>query len=102
MTQFLIVYAKAVDDKELGVYIEGVYFGGISDTQADAGFIARACVNGTRGGTAIPKIIPIVGNNSLIALFDESKARFVKLEREMIENEDILLANQKRAKAKRK
>lgn len=100
--QFLVVYAKAVDDKELGVYIEGVYFGGVVNTQVDAGLIARECVNGTRGGTAIPKIIPIDRPNSILELFVESKARFAKLEKEMIDNEEILLANQRRAKSKRR
>ena len=30
MSLFLIVYAKAVDDKDIGIYIEGVYFGGVA------------------------------------------------------------------------
>jgi hypothetical protein len=102
MNQLVIIYAKAVDDKELGVYIEGVYFGGIADNHSQANKIAKQCVNNTRGGSAIPKILPITEPKSLIGIFATAKDRFTKIERDMIENESIIEANQERAKRKKK
>jgi len=96
----VVIYGKAVDDKELGIYIEGVFFGGIAETQAEADQLARMAVNCTVGGTAIPKIIPI-GNKNLHQIFKEAKIRFDKIEREMMETEAILLANQQRCKGKK-
>lgn len=97
----VVVYGKAVDDKELGIYIEGVFFGGIADTEEEADHLAKVCVNCTTGGVAIPRIIP-AGNKNLHQIFKEAKIRFDKIEREMMETEDILLANQQRSKSKSK
>jgi hypothetical protein len=95
-----VIYGKAVDDKELGIYIEGVFFGGVAQSQDEAEQLARTCVNCTVGGTAIPKIIP-VGDKNLHQIFREAKIRFDKIEREMMETEAILLANQQRCKSKK-
>lgn len=92
-----IIYSKVVDDKELGIYIEGVFFGGVASDQSEADELARACVNHTHGGTAIPKIIP-VGDKTLHEVFTDAVNRFQKIEREMIETEDTLAANQRRHK----
>ncbi|MCK9558648.1 MAG: hypothetical protein M0R50_11515 [Candidatus Cloacimonetes bacterium] len=96
----VIVYGKAVDDKEIGIYIEDVFFGGVANDQAEADQLAKACVNCTIGGVAIPKIIPDDGKD-LHEIFQEAIVRFAKIEREMIETEDILLANQQRCKNKK-
>lgn len=98
---FLIVYAKAVDDKEDGIYIEGVYFAGVALTQDEADCIARDCTNSIRGGTAMIKIITITGPHRVLAAFEEIKARFRRIEQEMVETEAILLANQARGKRSR-
>ena len=102
MSKLAVMYGKAIDDKELGIYIEGVYFGGIANNDVEANGIARNCVNNIRGGTAIVKIIPITGRNRLLDLFCDAKTRFDKVEREMVETEQILEANAKRAKTKRR
>lgn len=96
----VVIYGKAVDDKEIGIYIEGVFFGGVARNQEEADQLAKTCVNCTVGGIAIPKIIPI-GNKNLHEIFREAKIRFDKIEREMIETENILLANQQRYKSKK-
>ena len=96
----VVVYGKAIDDKEIGIYIEGVFFGGIANSQEEADQLAKSCVNCTVGGVAIPKIIPI-GNRDLHAIFRDAITRFAKIEKEMIETEDILSASQKRYKAKK-
>ena len=93
----VVIYGKAVDDKEIGIYIEGVFFGGLAKCQEEADQLARTCVNCTVGGVAIPKIIPTCGK-TLHEIFREAKVRFDKIEREMIETENILLANQQRCK----
>ena len=96
----VVIYRKAIDDKEIGIYIEGVFFGGVAEDQEEADRLARAAVNCTVGGTAIPKIIPI-GDKNLHQIFKEAKTRFDKIEREMMETEAILLANQQRCKGKK-
>jgi len=102
MQKLVVMYGKAVDDKEIGIYLEDVYFGGIANTQNEADAIARECVNNIRGGTAIVKIIPIGDRNVLLELFKDAKSRYDKIEKEMIETEAILEANQQRSKSKRK
>jgi hypothetical protein len=96
----VVIYGKAVDDKELGIYIEGVFFGGVAESQTEADNLAKMCVNCTVGGVAIPKIIPI-GSKNLHQIFKEAKIRFDKIEKEMVETENILLANQQRCKSKK-
>ena len=95
-----VIYGKVVDDKELGIYIEGVFFGGIAGTQEEAEQLAKTCVNCTVGGVAIPRIIPLGGKN-LHQIFKEATVQFDKMEREMIETEAILLANQERCKKRK-
>lgn len=98
ITMLVVIYGKVIDDKEIGIYIEGVFFGGVANSQEEADQLAKDCVNCT-GGVAIPKIIPI-GDKNLHEIFLEALRRFDKIEREMIETEDILSASQKRYKKK--
>ena len=96
----VIIYGKAVDDKELGVYIDGIYFGGTAETRPEADRIARQCINNTHGGVAIIKILTLQPGHSLIQVFNEAVHRFAKIEREMIETEMTLEATAKRGKKK--
>ena len=102
MEPLVVLYAKAVDDKELGVYVEGIYFGGVAHDKARAKEIADFCVNNVRGGTAIARVMHIGSRNTILEVFREARVRFEKIEREMIETEDILHANNARAKRRRK
>lgn len=110
----VVVYGKAVDDKELGIYIENVFFGGIANSREEADNLAKSCVNHITGGTAITKIIPLGRINEcqnkcgtqtckscLHAIFREAAMRFAKIEKEMIETESIIIANQQRNKSKK-
>lgn len=89
-----IIYGKAVDDKELGIYIEGVFFGGVAADHTEADKLAKTCVNCTHGGIAITKIIPI-NDKTLHEVFSDAVSRFDKIEREMIETEETLAASQR-------
>jgi hypothetical protein len=102
MEPLVVLYAKAVDDKELGIYVEGIYFGGVAHDKARADEIADFCVNNVRGGTAIARVMLVGSRNTMIEVFREAKVRFDKVERDMIETEDILQANSTRVKRRRK
>ena len=97
----VVIYGKAVDDKELGIYIDGIYFGGVANTKNEADKIARQCINNTHGGVAIIKILTLTEGGSLLTVFNEAVHRFAKIEREMVETELTLEANARRAKAKK-
>ena len=74
---------------------------GVEETPEGADEVARFCVNNTRGGSAIIRILPFSGQNMLPELFEQAKKQFAKLEREMMENEAILEANQGRSRKRR-
>ena len=97
-----VLYGKVVDDKELGVYLDDVYFGGVAGNTEEADEIARDCMNNVRGGTAVVKTLQIEDGNSLLEVFAEARARFDRMEREMVETEAILERNQQRTKSRRK
>jgi hypothetical protein len=98
---FAVIYGKAIDDKEIGIYIEGVFFGGIAYSQVEADQLAMKCVNCITGGTAILKIIH-TGDKNLHEVFSDAIVRFAKIEREMMETEDTLFASQQRHKCRKK
>lgn len=95
----VVVYGKAVDDKELGIYIEDVYFGGIAANRPEAARVAQRCVNSVQGGTAILRMLPL--NGTLHTVFREAKTRFHRIERDMVEAEAVMEANQRRSRASR-
>lgn len=82
----LVLYAKIVDDKDIGIIMVGIYFGGLADSESEADEIARKCVSATQGGTAIPKIGPLA-NNDLMATIKHMIIVFDRLADRMYENE---------------
>ena len=94
----IVVFARVIEDKQDGVYISGVYFGGLSGTKEGADEIAHYCVNNMRGGIIIPKIFKTSSKNDLLNIMDEARKRFWALEQRMIEAEDIMQRNQERTK----
>ena len=94
----LVTYGKVVDDKVEGIYLAGVYFGGVGETHEYAADIARRCVNSIRGGTIIPKILQMESPNSLLDTMAQARRKFEELERRMIEAEDIMGSNIARKK----
>lgn len=95
---FLVAYAKIVEDKDDGVYMQGVYFGGVATDQKKAEQIARECVNTMKGGTILPKIVPINGRDQVLAAMGRVEKRFQELEVQIFHAEDIM----SRAHARRK
>lgn len=93
---FVVFYAKAVDDKQEGIYISDIYFGGVGETMVEATKVAKDCVNTIKGGTILPKISELVGDCQLIPVMKSVIAKFRKLEREMFLAEDILNRNNKK------
>jgi hypothetical protein len=91
-----VFYAKIVDDKQDGVYLADVYFGGIGKDNKEAEKIARECVNVVRGGTIIPKIITLNGSFQLLSAMKEATEKFQAMEREMFLAEDIIAHNNKK------
>ena len=98
----VVVYGKAVDDKEIGVYIDGIFFGGIAETKTEANLIARQCINNTHGGVAIIKILTMGPGVNLLTVFNDAVHRFAKIEKEMVETEMTLEANARRTKKPKK
>jgi hypothetical protein len=75
---YCVSYAKISLDKEDGVELLGVFFGGISHTEQDAEVIAAECVNTTKGCTVIPSILVIKEDMDLLHTMDEACDRFKK------------------------
>ena len=97
-----IIFGKAVDDKTIGIYIDGVYFAGIANNEVEANIIARAAATNIRGGIAIIKILPINKPNTLMQLFQEAKIRFAKIEQQMVETETTMEANIERRRSSKR
>jgi hypothetical protein len=101
MANYLVLYGRFVDDKQEGVYLDGVYFGGVADDVAGADMIASNCVNNAKRGTSFPKIIPLDRPDDFPVVVRDTLDRFAKMEASMIEAEDIQRANQDMAKRRR-
>ena len=85
---FAVFYGKFVEDKEEGIYLDGIYFGGVGQSNNDAEVLAKQCVQSIRGGVVIPKIFPIKSEMRLIDLTIDAQNKFYKLEKDMIDVED--------------
>jgi hypothetical protein len=97
----VIAYAKVVEDKEDGVYMTGVYFGGIANTKTEAEKIARDCVNTVKGGTIFPRLIYTQhGNAPVIQAMEAAAKRFHQLELQMFQAEEIMERTGSRTKSK--
>ena len=98
---YVVVYGRFVDDKQDGVFLEGIYFGGVAERHDEADEIATNCVNNAKRGTSFPKIMPIDEPGNFPRIMQEAADRFFKMEAAMIEAEDIHRANQEMAKRRR-
>jgi len=96
-----VFYAKIVDDKEEGVYMAGVYFGGIAPSKSEADAIARECVNTVKGGSVIPKVQPIPENYHFMDVMQDVIEKFRALESELFLTEETLEATSVRSAKKR-
>jgi hypothetical protein len=88
--KYLVAYAKIVVDREQGIALQGVYFGGIGDTLHEAEVIAKDCVNNVRGGTILPKVLKLDGQGRVIDALYEATEKFEKVTANMIEADSII------------
>lgn len=100
MEKFIVAYAKVTIDKVDGITLQGVYFGGVGETQDQANEIARSCVNTVRGGTILPKVVQVVSKEQLIDAMYEAAESFEKLTTNMKEADSIIKRTQDRKKKK--
>lgn len=89
MEKFVVAYAKIITDKD-GVNLEGVYFGGLGDTIEEANGIAHDCVNRTRGGSILSKVLRIDGKHKVLDALYEASNKFEFQTAQMQEAEKII------------
>ena len=99
--KYIVLYAKIVDDKEMGALMVGVYIGGICDSEAEADTLATRCVSETQGGIIIPKVA-LMRTANLVEMIDDLNKHFSKMADSMYENEKIMSKNVENAKKKKK
>lgn len=103
--EIVVAYAKVIEDKDDGIYLQGVFFGGIATTKGEAEQIARECVNSVKGGTILPKLIMTQGKANVLQAMEVAGKRFAQLEVKMFQAEEIYQRtqeNQARARAARR
>jgi hypothetical protein len=98
MEKYIVAYAKVTMDKKEGITLQGVYFGGAGETPEQAEAIARECVDTTRGGTILPKIVQVDRQERLIDAMYEAADAFEKLTTQMVEADNIIKRTQDRKK----
>ena len=89
LSQYVVAYAKIIDDKREGIRMQGVYFGGIGDTLEDAEDIAKKCVNEIRGGTIIPKVLPLKAKLCVAEIMYDAERKFDQVAKNMSQAEEI-------------
>lgn len=99
MAKYLVAYAKIIVDKDNGISLAGVYFGGIGDTKDEAEVIARDCVNTIRGGTILPKVMPLEDNGQVLEALYDATDKFERVTQNMVEADATV--NRARARKKR-
>lgn len=101
-SEYMVAYAKITESKDSGINLEGVFFGGVGRNQEEADALARDCVNSIRGGTIIPKIMPLTKPEQVVdALYDAIES-FEKIADQMVEVSDTIARTQQQRKLKRK
>src|SRR5271166_3262266 len=89
-THFVVTYAKIIEDKKEGVFMQGVYLGSLGDDRAEAEKIARECTNSGRGNTTIiPRLFPYIDGDSILPILDKAQVQFNHMENQMLAAEDI-------------
>ncbi len=94
--KFMVAYAKIVVDKDDGITLAGVFFGGIGDTTTEAENIARECVNTVRGGTILPRVVKLDKDGQVIDALYDATEKFERITQNMIESDQII--NKRRKK----
>lgn len=94
--KFLVAYAKIVVDKDEGIALAGVYFGGIGDTPTEAEMIARECVNTVKGGTILPRVVKLQGDGQVVDALCDATEKFERVTADMVESDRIISRGRKR------
>ena len=89
MDKYVVLYAKVIDDKDMGALMTGVYVGGVCGTEAEADALATKCVSETQGGLIIPRIAKMHTDN-IIEVIQGVTKQFDSMANKMYENEAIL------------
>ena len=97
--KFVVAYAKIVANKDDGIQLAGVYFGGLGDTVEEAETLARDCVNTIRGGTILPRVLPVNGSGQLLDAMFDATDKFEQVTAYMVEADDIITRTQSRKKS---
>lgn len=87
---YVVAYAKVSIDKEDGIELQGVFFGGVAQDEHEADEIATACVNMVKGGTVLPGILQMAEPHDLLETLDLAFDRFEAKTRQMKEANDIM------------
>lgn len=95
MEYFLVAYAKVNIDKDEGIVLQGIYFGGLSSTYSEAETLARECVNTIRGGTIFPRIMKIEEPHRLIDTLYDAADKFEIVTKGMEETNAIIRRGRK-------
>lgn len=84
---YIVSYAKIQDDKEMGMLMTGIYFGGLCADEVQADKLAKKCVSETQGGIVIPKVMKLKHRNLLEAVRN-MEAMFDEMADTMYDNEE--------------
>lgn len=89
MDKWIVTYARIIIDKEHGIVLNGVYFGGIAGTNDEAETVAKECVNSIKGGTILPKIIKLSSECIIGAILD-AETKFIEMANRMRDADNII------------
>jgi len=84
--KYIVLYARVVDDKEMGAIMTGIFLGGVRDTEEEADELATKCVSETQGGIIIPKVVRMNTDN-LLDMIHNIEEQFEQMADSMYENE---------------
>lgn len=87
---YCISFAKVALDKNNGISLIGIFFGGVTTDEDEAAKLATHCVDTIKGYTILPMISEIDGPESLLDILDDATEKFEKKIKQMQEAYVIL------------
>lgn len=93
--KYMVAYAKFNVDKDQGIILGGVFFGGVGESLGEAESIARDCVNTVRG-TVMPKLIKLESDGQIIDALYDATEKFEKMASDMLEADAIVNRTRKK------
>jgi len=89
MEKFVVAYAKIQTDKD-EITLQGVFFGGLGDDPEEAEQIARDCVNTTKGGTILPKVVKVTSKHAVMDAMFDAFEKFEQVVTYMVESNNTI------------